>query len=449
MRAIPFKRRSHWEQHIINNAYQAEVLSDADQKYWVEALRQPFYVQFSTEEETILAQATETLGKMCQDYLDWFFTDHEDGAVDQRLESLKINKAYWEAIKLSWDRTDPEDLSLYTRFDLVIPENGGFPKMIEINGETPLLGCEQVYQWNWLQDMRSRRDSSLPVDANQFNEFWDTVGEQLRYIIKEYGIRGKVFSFLVDEKLNEDQEMAAQLIQIIQDVIDPEQYCQIVYLRDQLDDQGLLMQRGIGLDDQGYLVDHCSDRILFLWKMYDWSDLQNDIENFGMTEIFAKRLERGDMRILEPLWKQVLSNKGSMVYLWEQFKDHEDYGQYLLATYFENDLGTEATRLILDTHIRKPMLGLEGVGTSLQTGFGSALEERESLGYGTEGFIVQEYVPLPTAYDYHYMVGSWLVGGLEDGEAAGMIIRGDQSRITGRHCLIIPHIVSDSEILIS
>ena len=75
MRAIPFKRRSHWQQHILNNAYQAEVLSDADQKYWVEALRQPFYIQFSTEEETVLAQATETLGKMCQDYLDWFFTD--------------------------------------------------------------------------------------------------------------------------------------------------------------------------------------------------------------------------------------------------------------------------------------------------------------------------------------------------------------------------------------
>ena len=42
MRVIPFKRRSHWQQHILNNAYQSEVLSDADQKYWVEALHQPF-----------------------------------------------------------------------------------------------------------------------------------------------------------------------------------------------------------------------------------------------------------------------------------------------------------------------------------------------------------------------------------------------------------------------
>jgi glutathionylspermidine synthase len=35
-----------------------------------------------------------------------------------------------------------------------------------------------------------------------------------------------------------------------------------------------------------------------------------------------------------------------------------------------------------------------------------------------------------------------------DGEAAGVIIRGDTSRITGRHCLIIPHIVSDTGLVI-
>jgi glutathionylspermidine synthase len=143
----------------------------------------------------------------------------------------------------------------------------------------------------------------------------------------------------------------------------------------------------------------------------------------------------------------VLSNKGSLVYLWQLFKDHSDYGPYLLATYFEDDLSPAATRLVLDTHIRKPMLGLEGVATTLQTGLGSALEERESFGYGKEGFIVQEYVPLPCAYDYHYVIGSWLVGGLEDGEAAGIILRGDHNRITTRYCLIIPHIVADQEIV--
>jgi glutathionylspermidine synthase len=447
MRAIPVNRRHYWQQHILNNAYQAEVLSDASQQYWIEALRQPFCVQFSTAEETLLAQATETLGRMCQDYLDWFFTEHEDGDVERRLASLKINKAYWQAIKLSWERTEPEDLSLYLRFDLGVSETGDLVKMIEINGETPLLGCEQVYQWNWLQDMLAQQDSSIPKDANQFNEFWELVGRQLSYLIRQYKIKGKIFSFLVDKQLNEDREMAAQLIQIIQDLVDPEQYCQMVYLRDELDDKETIIQRGIGIDDQGYLVDHCNERIEFLWKIYDWSDLQNDVENFGMTEVFARQLESGKVKYLEPLWKQVLSNKGSMVYLWQLFRDHPDYSPHLLPTYFEQDLSPEATRLILDTHIKKPLLGLEGVGTSLQTGLGTALEERETLGYGQEGFIIQEYFPLPIAYNYHYIVGSWLVGGLENGEAAGLIIRGDCGRITGRNCLIIPHIVSDRDII--
>lgn len=45
------------------------------------------------------------------------------------------------------------------------------------------------------------------------------------------------------------------------------------------------------------------------------------------------------------------------------------------------------------------------------------------------------------------IIGSWLVGGLENGTAAGVIIRGDRHRITGRYCLIIPHIVSDQGIV--
>jgi glutathionylspermidine synthase len=146
--------------------------------------------------------------------------------------------------------------------------------------------------------------------------------------------------------------------------------------------------------------------------------------------------------VLEPLWKQVLSNKGAMVMMWEQFR-HEPDGKYLLATYFERDVSIEATQLALGMHVRKPMLGLEGVATSIEMGVG-ALEERASFGYGGEGFIIQEYVELPQAFGYHYTIGSWVI----DDEAAGVIIRGDRSRITGRHCLIIPHIVSDDGLFI-
>jgi glutathionylspermidine synthase len=446
MRAIKIIRRPNWQRHITENAYQADVLSDVQQKYWVEALPQPFAIEFNSQEETAIAEATETIWGLCVEFLDWFFTDVVEGDVDRRLSILQIRHEYWQAIKNSWDRTElVEDLSLGTRFDFAVTAEGQI-KLLEINGDTPLLGAETVYQWNWFVDYQhnhQRGKFPLPTDASQFNEFWDRIAGQWRRIAASYDLRRHGISFLVDENLEEDLEMAMQLIQILTDEVDPNIYTQIVYLRGLKDERGGEIQRGLGLDDDGYFVDHVNDRIPVLWKMYDWSDLQTDLANDGGTTALASRLETGEVKILEPLWKQVLSNKGALAMMWAQFKD-ADAGKYLLATYLDTDNSYESTQLLLGMHVRKPMLGLEGVATSIETGFG-AVEQKESFGYGGEGFIIQEYIELPEAYGYYYTLGSWAI----DGEAAGIIIRGDTSKITGRHCLIIPHIVSDNGLYIS
>jgi glutathionylspermidine synthase len=445
MKPIKVIRRPHWQAHIRDHAYQADVLSDPQQNYWIEALAQPFAIQFHTQEETAIATATEALWALCLRFLDYFFTEEADGSVDRRLAQLQIPAAYWRAIKQSWERSTPiEDLSLCTRFDLAVTETG-LIKLLEINGETPLLGAETIYQWNWYVDYLQHHQNSacpLPSDAQQFNEFWDRIAGQWRRIVADYKLKETGISFLVDESLGEDLEMAMQLIQILHDDVDPNIYVQIVYLRGLQDEDGQESQRGLGLDEEGYFIDHVNERITVLWKMYDWSDIQNDMANDGATEALARQLESGQVKVLEPLWKQVLSNKGAMVMMWEQFKDEPDR-EYLLATYFERDVSIEATQLALGMHVRKPMLGLEGVATSIEMGVG-ALEERASFGYGGEGFIIQEYVELPQAFGYHYTIGSWVI----DDEAAGVIIRGDSSRITGRHCLIIPHIVSDDGLFI-
>jgi glutathionylspermidine synthase len=446
MRAIKIIRRPNWQRHITENAYQADVLSDVQQKYWVEALPQPFAIEFDCQEETAIAEATEAIWGLCVEFLDWFFTDVVEGDVDRRLSILQIRHEYWQAIKNSWDRTElVEDLSLGTRFDFAVTAEGQI-KLLEINGDTPLLGAETVYQWNWFVDYQhnhQRGKFPLPTDASQFNEFWDRIAGQWQRIAASYDLRRHGISFLVDENLEEDLEMAMQLIQILTDEVDPNIYTQIVYLRGLKDERGGEIQRGLGLDDDGYFVDHVNDRIPVLWKMYDWSDLQTDLANDGGTTALASRLETGEVKILEPLWKQVLSNKGALAMMWAQFKD-ADAGKYLLATYLDTDNSYESTQLLLGMHVRKPMLGLEGVATSIETGFG-AVEQKESFGYGGEGFIIQEYIELPEAYGYYYTIGSWAI----DGEAAGIIIRGDTSKITGRHCLIIPHIVSDNGLYIS
>ncbi len=176
--------------------------------------------------------------------------------------------------------------------------------------------------------------------------------------------------------------------------------------------------------------------------MYDWSDLQNDMANVGTTQILADQLTTGEVKIIEPLWKQVLSNKGAMAMMWEQF-GNSAYGKYLLPTYLDTDNSIESTKLLVGMHVRKPLLGMEGVAISIETGFG-AVEAKDACGYGAEGFIIQAYLELPVAFGYHYVVGSWAI----DGEAAGIIIRGDTSKITGRHCLIIPHIISNDGLLL-
>ena len=440
MKMLKIACRPNWQAHIRENAYQSDVLSDSQQQYWVEALPEPFAIQFRPEEETAIATATEMLWEMCVEFLDWFFTDQTIGDVHQRLALLKIPQAYWKAIQNSWERTDPiEDLSLLARFDLAMTDDGQI-KLLEINGETPLLGAETVYQWNWYVDYKLNYSTSahpLPSNSTQFNDFWERTAGQWRRLVTDYNLEQTGISFLVDENLEEDLEMAMQLIQILHDDVNPNVHAQIVYLRGLKDQVGQTVQQGIGLDEGGHFIDHFNERIPVLWKMYDWSDIQHDMENDGVTAALVRQLELGEMKILEPLWKQVLSNKGAMALMWQQFKD-SDYCPYLLETYFDRDLAIENTRLQLDIHVRKPLLGMEGVGISIESGMGS-LDQRETLGYGNEGYIIQEYVELPQALGYHYMVGSWVI----DGAASGIILRGDTSKITGRHCLIIPHIVSD------
>ena len=440
MKGIKIARRPNWQRHIRENAYQADVLSDRKSQYWVESLSQPFAVQFTPAEENAIATATESLGEMCIKFLDWFFTDEAEGDVDKRLATLKIPPAYWQALKYSWDRTEPvEDLALCNRFDLAMTEEGEL-KLLEINAETPLLGAETIYQWNWYVDyMKNQQNSSypLPSSAEQFNEYWENVAGQWRRIVEDYNLKETGISFLVDGELEEDLEMASQLIQLIHDEVDFSIYTQIVYLRDLEDDRGKLIQRGLGIDEEGYFIDHASDRIPVLWKIYDWLDIENDMTNCGMTDVLASRLEEGDMKVIEPLWKQILANKAAMALMWSRFKDSQ-YGKYLLKTHLETDISTESTKLMLGMHVRKPIVGAEGVAISIELG-GSQLEKRDSLGYGADGFIVQEYVELPQAFNYHFMIGSWEI----NGEAAGIILRGDKSLITGRNCLIIPHIISD------
>ena len=57
--------------------------------------------------------------------------------------------------------------------------------------------------------------------------------------------------------------------------------------------------------------------------------------------------------------------------------------------------------------------------------------------YGEEGFVYQQYAPLPD-FDGHYPVlGAWVI----DGEAAGMGIRESDTLITDNLSQFVPHLI--------
>ncbi|WP_162828329.1 glutathionylspermidine synthase family protein, partial [Escherichia coli] len=102
--------------------------------------------------------------------------------------------------------------------------------------------------------------------------------------------------------------------------------------------------------------------------------------------------------MLEPAWKLVLSNKGILPILWELYPDHPN----LLPTYWDSSkFGS--------TYVRKPLLSREGADvTIVRDGVEGATLKK---GYGTEGYIYQQYLDLPKFDGYTPIIGSWMVGG--------------------------------------
>ena len=59
--------------------------------------------------------------------------------------------------------------------------------------------------------------------------------------------------------------------------------------------------------------------------------------------------------------------------------------------------------------------------------------------YGEEGFIVQDFHPLPKFGDSYTLIGSWLV----NDQSAGICIREDKELITQDLSRFYPHIILD------
>ncbi len=345
-----------------------------DGTYWDERA----CYRFTAVEVDKLEAATAELHERCVEAA---------GRVIERgeYERFRIPEAFHSLIERSWEDSE---MSLYGRFDL--SWNGsGEPKMLEYNADTPTALLEaSVVQWYWLQDV-------FPGD-DQFNSIHEKLIARWEEMRRQLPGDSRVY-FAADSESPEDMGT-------------------VDYLRDTATQAGF-EALPIDIADIGWngkrFLDLDDKPITALFKLYPWE--------WMVREEFGAHLLAGSMRVIEPAWKMLLSNKAILPVLWEMFPGHPN----LLPAAFEPGRFTS-------DFVKKPIYSREGANVAI-TSKGETVEAPGD--YGAEGFIWQAYHELPRFGANYTVIGSWIVGE----EPAGIGIREDESPITRNTSRFVPH----------
>ncbi len=348
-----------------------------DGKYWDESV----CYFFTAEEIDMLESVTAELHEMCIEAA---------GAIIERdwFDRLAIPEHARNLIVDSWSR---DESSLYGRFDFSY--DGRYPpKLLEYNADTPtsLIECSAA-QWFWLEDVKP--------DMDQFNSLHEKLIERWRQINADGWIKGPLYFSCIKE--NE------------------EDLCTVGYMRDTAAQAGLdtvfIFTEDIGWDESRQLfADMDGGEMAALFKLYPWEWL--------VQEDFGRQLALNKVRMIEPAWKMLLSNKGILPVLWELYPHHPN----LLPAYFSADKFRRE-------YVKKPLLSREEANIVIEKNQRVVSKDE---GYGEEGYIYQEYFPLPMFdADNFPVIGSWIVGD----EPAGIGIREDDTLITSNMSRFIPH----------
>lgn len=370
MQRISRPPRINWQQSVESQGMAYHTIDE--EPYWDETA----CYRFDSAEIDLLEDATNELQERC--------IEAAQHVIDKDLfDKLQIPP---HAVPLIVDAWEKDEASLYGRFDLAYDGHTP-PKLLEYNADTPTSLLEaSVIQWFWLKD--------LYPDADQFN----SIHERLIEAWKGMGIMSTVhFSCVADA---------------------PEDFGNLEYLRDTAIQAGLttsqLFMNDIGFEEvAGRFVDLGDRPIDCMFKLYPWEWLVN--------EYFGRKLATARMRLIEPAWKMLLSNKGLLAIMWELFEGHEN----LLRAGFE-------AGPFRDNYVTKPLLSREGENVTVHRN-GQVHEVEGS--YGGKAPVYQQLAQIP-CFDGNYpVIGSWVVAG----ESAGIGIREDRQLVTTNASRFVPH----------
>ena len=383
MRRIAIAERANWRERAVEAGFAFHTIDGAP--YWDESA---FYAFTLEQVEHGIEDPTTELHAMALDLVD------EIVGSERRMRDLAIPEPFRDWIAASWRARDPH---LYGRMDFAWDGHGP-AKLLELNYDTPTSLYESsFFQWQWLDDQQ--RAGRLPLATDQYNSIHESLVEAFGTIARSLP---RPFLLAAVRDSVEDRGTVAYLHECARQAgID----CEPIAIED------------IGVSADGRFTD-LSDRVIgTLFKLYPLEDL--------MREEFAGRLPTSGLRLIEPPWKAVLSNKGILPMLWERHRGHPN----LLAAEFDDD-----SRPLGAGWVRKPLHSREGANVTLALPDGHRIA---SDGPYAGPCIRQAYHPLAEFDGRHALIGSWVVGD----RACGLGIREDASPITRDSARFIPHVI--------
>ncbi|HET6591823.1 MAG TPA: bifunctional glutathionylspermidine amidase/synthase [Xanthomonadales bacterium] len=339
---------------------------------------------------------------------------------DALLERFCIPRGLWPRLRDSWARRRGQ--SVTGRFDFALSERG--LKVYEYNADSASCHMETGrVQGKWAEHfgVTDGVDAGAELTA-RLVEGW-----------RDSGVEG--------------------LLHIMQDD-DAEETYHAQYMRAAAEQAGLACKvirglAGLGWNAAGEVVDPDGVPIRHVWKTWAWETALDQIReqceaDDQLPELRSARDEhaeprlvdvllRPDVKVFEPFWTLIPSNKAILPVLWQIFGDHPD----LLQATFELDDEFNGRG-----YVAKPIAGRCGANISL-------FDRHDNLLGGTEGRfkeqdqVYQELWKLPEVDGYRTQLCTFTVRG----RYAGACTRADASLIITMDSDVLPlRIVEDDRL---
>ena len=330
---------------------------------------------------------------------------------DQLLVRCDIPEVFWARIRRSW--ADEQEFALTGRLDLAF--DGEQLKTFEYNADSAAALAEcAITQEEWAKTV------NLPskfMSASQLHSVLVRKWQNLN-------IKTRVHLFIED---------------------DPEERLTALYMRSVVREAGIDSKLCIaGTKDLQWkdarIVDSDGQPVQIVWKLWMWETVFKDyIESqadYQHNPIRVKSVDGAQprlcdvllderIRVIEPMWKVVTSNKALLPVVYSMFPDQS----VLLRTEW-----TLTDELKKAPFVKKPIVGRCGRNVILNSANAHGVIEEHEGNFGDRNSIYQELFSLKKYDGYYPIIGSWIVGRL----FAGFCIREDQKLITDGDSPIAP-----------